>query len=412
MLAKLFSSLRNRRYRRYFLGQAISIAGTWMQRVAQAWLVYRLTDSSFMLGLVSFAGLAPVLLLGLPAGMLLDYLSRRRLLILTQALAMIHALALAFLVFTGRATVWNVLILAVVLGVLHAVELPARHAFLAELVPRADLANAIALNSTAFNTARFAGPALAGWLVGLLNEGLVFLINAVTFALMVWVLLTSRPSVVTKVRNPPPSMRRLFEGLAYARRDKVMAPALWLLAAVALLGTAHVVLMPVFSNEVFGGGPELLGLLLSAAGAGALAAALRLAYLGGIQSIARHIGIAALAGGLIMVVFSRTEHAWGAFPVLFVLGYTLTTVVASVNTLIQLRVPDHLRGRVMALFSVLFIGLTSLGNLMAGSIASILGAPNALLVHGALCLLCGIIYFRCCGSDTDHVEEDAPVKRS
>lgn len=392
MIADLFRSLRHRNFRLYFAGQLVSITGTWMQNVAQAWLVYRLTDSSAMLGIVAFSGLAPILLLGLPAGLLADRISRRRLLLGAQFIAMLQAFTLAALTLGGKIQVWQVVVLALVLGVVHAAEMPTRHAFLAELVPRGDLPNAVALNSSLFNIARFLGPAAAGWLVAIASEGLVFLINGGSFAAVVLVLLTIR--VGENIRPGGSKWLGFIDGLRFAWRTPALRRGLLLLTFLSLGGTAYSVLMPLFADRIFGGGAETLGHLLGTAGGGALLAALRLAYLGGRQPLEHDIAAATLVAGMGMLSLSFIEQLWLAFPVLMVLGFCLTTVVASIVTLLQLNTPRELRGRVMSLFSVLFIGVTSVGNLMAGLIAEQAGVAATVALFGLTSLTAGITYRR------------------
>ena len=390
MLGLLFHSLKTRDYRIYYFVQLISITGTWMQNVAQAWLVYRLSHSSVQLGLVAFAGLAPVLLLGLLGGVLADRYPRKTLLITAQTLAMAQALTLAALTLSGWVQTWHIIALALVLGIVHALEMPTRHSFIAQLVPREDLPNAIALNSSIFNTARFIGPAVAGWLVALIGEGPVFVINAITFVMVLLGLMMIQAHPAPHDSQTP--RPRLSDALDYARHQPRIRAALLLLALVSLVATAYSVLMPILSHEVYHGGAETLGNLLGAAGLGALTAALRLAYLSGRQRLDVHIGNAAIAAGVGMLAFSMSHWLWMALPVLLLIGFSLTTFIASVNTLIQMLVPDTLRGRVMALFSVLFIGLTSLSNLSAGFVADRIGAPHTVMLFGAITLLVGGIY--------------------
>jgi MFS family permease len=396
MLANLFRSLRHHNFRLYFAGQLVSITGTWMQNVAQAWLVYRLTDSSAMLGLVAFSGLAPILLLGLPAGMIADRISRRRLLLGAQAIAMLQAFTLAALTFAGEIQVWEVIVLALVLGVVHALEMPTRHAFLAELVPREDLPNAVALNSSLFNIARFLGPAAAGWLVAVSGEGLVFLINGGSFAAVVLVLLAIR--IGEDIRPGGSKWLDFIDGLRFAWHTPTLRRGLLLLTFLSLGGTAYSVLMPIFADRVFGGGAETLGHLLGTAGGGALLAALRLAYLGGRQPLEHDIAIATVVAGFGMLSLSLIGQLWLALPVLLVLGFCLTTVIASIVTLLQLNTPRELRGRVMSLFSVLFIGVTSVGNLMAGFIAEQAGVAFTVALFGLTSLAAGAGYRRGIGA--------------
>lgn len=391
---RILRSLRHRNYRLYYLGQLVSMHGTWMQSVAQAWLVYRLTQSSFMLGLVSFVTLLPMLLLGLLGGVVADRLPRRRLLITAHALAMVQALVLGVLTLKGWIQVWQILLLAFWLGLVQAFETPARHSFVSEMVPREDLANAIALNSSVFNIARFLGPAIAGWLIALVGEGPMFLLNGVSFLAVIIGLLrmnlpeTARPALKGSTAG------HLGEGLRYAWSHATIRPALLMVALVSLAGASYLVLMPVLAKEVFGGGPETLGILYGAAGAGALVGALRLAHRAGVLGLERVIGSAGVIAGLALLVLSAAKGLWLALPTLAVAGFALTTLVASSNTFIQMLVPDALRGRLMALFSVVFLGLAPIGSLTAGSLAHALGAPATVGVFGLLCLVGAAVFLQ------------------
>lgn len=392
MLSHLFRSLRHPQFRLFYFGQLISITGTWMQNMAQAWLVYRLSHSTLLLGVVAFAAMLPVLLFGLAGGMLADRLPRRSLLIAAQLVAMAQALLLALLVFGGWVETWHVVVLAFVLGLVHAVEMPSRHSFLAELVPAADLPNAIALNSSIFNLARFAGPAIAGALVAAWGEGPVFLLNALSFLAVLWGLLhlTAGRSAASEAAQS--QWRRLREGLDYAWDNRPIRAALFLLTVGSLTAPAYTVLMPVFAHQVYGGGAGQLGLLLGTAGVGALLAAMRLAWLGGRQHLSHNIALAALAAGIGMLLFANITTLPYALPLLVLLGFAVTTMATSINTLIQMQVPNQLRGRIMALFAVLFIGITSLGNLLAGYTATHLGVVLTVMLAGTICAGAGAVY--------------------
>jgi MFS family permease len=393
MLSHLFRSLRHRQFRLFYFGQLISITGTWMQNMAQAWLVYRLSHSTLLLGVVAFAAMFPVLLFGLAGGMLADRLPRRSLLITAQLVAMTQALLLALLVFAGWVETWHVVVLAFVLGLVHAVEMPSRHSFLAELVPTQDLPNAIALNSSIFNLARFAGPAIAGVLVAAYGEGPVFLLNAVSFLAVLWGLLHLSAGRVAASEAAQNQWRRLREGLDYAWENRPIRAALLLLTVGSLTAPTYTVLMPVFAHQMFAGGAGQLGLLLGTAGAGALLAAMRLAWLGGQQHLRQNIAIAALTAGVGMVLFAHTTALLFALPLLVMLGFAITTMATSINTLIQMQVPNQLRGRIMALFAVLFIGITSLGNLMAGYTAGHIGVTMTVTLAGMICMAAGATYY-------------------
>jgi MFS family permease len=391
-MPRLFSALRHRDFRLYFTGQLVSLHGTWMQQLAQAWLVYRLTESSFMLGLTAFLGTLPVLLFGLWGGVVADRLPKRRLFMTAQGIAMVQALVLAVLVLSGLIQVWHVIVLALLHGLVNAFEMPARHSFIASLVPREGLANAIALNSGVFNVSRFLAPAVAGWLVLWAGEGVVFLINALSYSAVLYAV--SRMSASAGQVGERGGKPRLREGLVFAWNHRQVRAAMLLVALVAVCGTSYVVLMPVFVREVLASGANSLGMLLSSAGLGALSGALLLAYRSREEGLTHLIGIAGMVAGLGLLIFSRMEQYGLALLVLPLVGFGLTTVVAGANTFVQMNVPDRMRGRVMALYSVVFIGHTPIGNLLAGTAGEWFGAPTALLVFGGLLLVGAGIFLR------------------
>ncbi len=395
MLSNLYSSLAHRNFRLYFIGQVISVTGTWMQNVAQAWLVYRLSHSSFMLGLVAFAGLVPVLLLGLHGGLIADRFPRRKILIIVHVLAMVISFFLAYLVNVKAATPLLLVIFSLLLGTLHALEMPTRHAFVAELVPREQLPNAVALSSSVFNLARFVGPGIAALLFSHFNESLIFSLNGLSFLIMLLILFMISPSLQNPTADHQSSAQRLLEGFRYAWKVTEIRYALLLLGTISLVSTAHSVLMPVFSREVFNGEAKTFSALIGSTGVGAFIAAMRLAYLSESSHLPVRIRNAVVIAGIAMLIFPLQHHVTPAFFILALLGFALTTTVATINTLIQLNVPDHLRGRVMALFSVLFIGLTSLGNLAAGLLGEKIGAPYTVTLYGTICLIAGLGYSLC-----------------
>jgi MFS family permease len=381
MLTRAF---RHRNFRLYFLGQLLSLHGTWMQSVAQAWLVYRLTDSSFMLGLVSFLHLAPVLLLGLFGGAVADRYSRFRLFSVTQSLSMLQAFVLAALTLSGHVQVAHILILATLLGVIHVFEIPARHALMAGLVERAELPNAIALNSGLFNMARFVGPTIAGALIAAFGEGPVFVVNGLSFLAVLLALSAMRPRPAMHVR--PADAGGMLAGLRFAWRQPPLRYAFGLVALISLAGTPYLVLMPVFAREVFGGDAQQLGLLVGAVGFGALLAALRLAQREKSAGLERVIVVSGVLAGSGLLLFSQVGSFALALATLPLVGFAITTLVAATNTFLQLEAEDGLRGRLMSLFSTVFLGFSPLGNLAAGAAAQHVGAPFTVTVCAALCL--------------------------
>lgn len=388
----IFRSLRHPNYRRYYLGQLVSLNGTWMQNVAQAWLVYRLTESSFMLGLVAFCSLVPVLVLSLYGGVLADRADRWRLLVGAHALGMAQALVLAALTLSGVVAPWHIIVLALILGSVHALEMPARHSFIAEMVPREDLPNAIALNSSAFNVARFAGPALAGWLVALVGEGWVFALNALSFVAILWALASMQRVVRAPVHGHGSVWSRIREAVGFAGTDATVRAGLLMVALMSLVAASITVLMPVFAREVFGGGAEVLGVLLGAMGAGSLFGAIRLAQRASAEGLERVIGTAGVVASAALAVFSWITDVGLGLPLLIVIGFCQTTLVAAINTLIQLQVPDALRGRTMSLFSMIFIGLMPVGSLTAGTLGQYLDVTTTSRLFAALGIVGSAIF--------------------
>ncbi len=373
--ARLARALGHRDFRLYALGQLFSLTGTWMQSVAQAWLVYRLTGSGTMLGLVGAAGLLPVLLLGLAGGALADRWPRRRLFAATQLAAGLLAAGLAALTLAGLVRAWHVLAAALALGVVHAVEIPTRHALIGSLVPRPLLPNAVGLSSALFNLARFMGPALAGVLVARWGEGPVFALNAASYLVVLAAVAAMSPAA----DGPARGRARAREGaLAYVARTPPVRTALLVLAAGSLGGGAYTVLLPVIADRVLGGGAGTLGALMAAAGAGALAGALVLAARQGPEGLARRARLAAggVAVGLVLLTVAR--HPAGAGAATAFLGFCTTSLIASTNACLQVRLPDHLRGRVMALAATTFMGALAVGQLAAGVAGDALGVAPTL----------------------------------
>ncbi|GFK93616.1 Enterobactin exporter EntS [Fundidesulfovibrio magnetotacticus] len=382
----LSRSLRHRDYRLFFTGQLISLVGTWMQQVAQGWLVYRLTGSSLSLGLVGFAGQFPVFLFSLLGGVAADRFDRRALLVWTQAASMVQAGLMAWLAFSGRAEVWQVLCLAFFLGTVNAVDVPTRQSFMVELVGLEDLHNAIALNSSLFNTARIVGPSVAGFLLAAVGEGWCFTLNALSFLAVIACLLR-----MTSRRKPAPEAggsvwERLREGLAFAWGEARVRLVLCLVTAASVTGVSYVVLMPVFARDVLGGGPGNLGLLMASAGAGSLAAALTLAARGRGRGVGRFAYFGMTGLGASLALFANSESFALSAALLVPVGYCTIASMASCNTILQLLSPDRLRGRVMALYSMMFLGMAPFGALLAGSLAQLLGAPAAVTACGLTCL--------------------------
>jgi MFS family permease len=382
-------SLRQRDLRLFFGGQVVSLAGTWMQSVAQSWLVWRLTRSSEMLGLVGFLGQVPVFVFGIWAGSIADRLPRRKVVLVTQTNAIVQATLLAALTLTGAVRPWHVVVLAGMLGMTYAFEIPARQALLADLAGE-DMPNAIALNSSIVNAARVVGPALAGGLVAAVGEGWCFALNALSFAGTYAALLVMRPPPQPRVTGG--HRAHLLEGLAYAGRTTHVRALLALLATSSLFAMPYQTLLPAFSTEVLGGDARLYGILLACAGAGALIAAVGLLVRRGLTGLGRRVawGATALACGLLAASASRS--AWLVAGALVLAGWGFITQMAGTMTLLQGLAPPELRGRVMGLFSTLFVGVSPFGALGAGLAASRLGTPHTLALGAGVVLLASLAF--------------------
>jgi MFS family permease len=377
-------SLAKRDLRLFFGGQAVSLAGTWMQSVAQSWLVWRLTRSTQMLGLVNFLGSAPVFLFGIWAGSLADRHPRRRVVLATQTNAIVQATLLAALTLTGVVRPWHVLVLAAMLGMTYAFEIPARQALLADIAGD-DFPNAIALNSSIVNAARVVGPSLAGLVVASVGEGWAFALNAASFVGTYWALLVMRPPP-----QPPPTKghrAHLLEGLAYAGRTSHVRALLALLAFSSFFAMPYQTLLPALASDVLHGGPRLYGVLLACAGAGALVGAVGLLLRKGLRGLGRRVGLGATLLGLGVSGLGLSRHPALSAAALAVAGFGFITQMAGTMTLLQGLAPNELRGRVMGMFSTLFVGVTPFGSLAAGFGASHLGAARTLQVGGAVVVL-------------------------
>jgi MFS family permease len=384
-------SLRRRNYRLYFVGQLISLIGSWMQTTAQQWLVYRLTGSEFSLGAVTFATFIPVLVLSLVMGVIVDRVERRRLLLITQTLFALTAAALAALTLTGVIEYWHIILLALVNGIGNALDMPARQAFNIDLVEKDDVLNAIALNSSAFNGARIIGPAIGGAVVAIVGEGPAFGLNAVSFLGVIGALLMMRMPPFTPPERRGSGLHELREGLAYLVRNRTVLGLVSMVAAFNLVGFPYVVLLPVFAGEVLGTGATGLGQLLAAQGVGALVGGLGLAFLGDRQAKGPMILVnrALLPAGILLVGLSRTMPL--SMLGLALGGYAQINQLAMTNTLIQLAVPDELRGRVVSTFTWALGGFWPLGSLLTGWMAERIGSAVTVVALAGVSALIALI---------------------
>ncbi|HEY1403587.1 MAG TPA: MFS transporter [Pyrinomonadaceae bacterium] len=385
-------SLGHKNYRLFYGGQLVSLTGTWMQIVAQSWLVYRLTGSAATLGFVAFAGQIPGFLLAPFGGAVADSFSRHRILITTQTLAMLLAFALAFLTLTGSVAVWHVYVLAALLGIVNAFDIPSRQAFVADLVGREDLVNAIALNSSMINGARLVGPAMAGLLVATIGEGWCFFVNGVSYVAVIAGL--SRMRVERQVMNAErrSPIRRVIEGFSFVGRTGPIRALIILLGLVSLFGMPYTMLMPVFADRILHVGAGGLGMLLGAAGVGALGAALLLVSRRGVRGMGRWVAFSSAGFGGSLMLFSQLQDFRLAVAVLVLVGFSMIIQIASSNTLIQAMSPDELRGRVMAVYSMMFLGMAPIGALLAGWLAERVGAANTVALGGAGCIVSALIF--------------------
>jgi MFS family permease len=385
-------ALRARNYRLFVSGQFVSLIGTWMQTVAQSWLVYRLTGSAAMLGLIGFAGQIPVFVLAPLGGVIADRLNRHRILVLTQTTMMVLALTLAILTLMGTVKVWQIFVLASLLGIANAFDIPARQAFIVQMVGSEDLVNAIALNSSMVNGARMVGPAVAGIVVAEVGEGWCFLLNGLSYIAVITALLRME---ITRTANSSATVSAwdsVVEGFSFAWQTTPVRALLLLLGLVSLMGMPYSVLMPIFADRVLGGGPHAYGLLMSCAGVGALLGAASLTSRKSVRGLGRWVAASATGFGVALIVFSFSRVLWLSAVVLVPAGFCMMVEMAASNTLIQSMVPDRLRGRVMAVYSMMFMGMAPLGALMAGALAQPLGAPTTVAIGGMACIVGGLTF--------------------
>ena len=387
-------ALGHRNYRLFFAGQSVSLVGTWLSRVATAWLVYRLTGSALLLGLVGFCGQIPTFLLAPFAGVLVDRWNRHRLLVVTQVLAMLQSFALAALALSGVIAVWHVAALSMFQGLINAFDMPARQSFIVEMVEdRADLPNAIALNSSMFNGARLLGPSVAGALIALVGEGGCFLIDGISYLAVIASLLAMRITPRLREHQHKHVLTELKEGFDYAFRFPPIRALLGLLALVSLMGMPFTVLMPVMASQVLGGGADTLGFLMAASGLGALAGAMFLASRGSVRGLGRVIVRTAVLFGAGLLAFSASRHLALSLAAMVVCGFGMMVTTAACNTVMQTIVEERMRGRLMSFYAMAFMGTAPFGSLMAGTVATHLGAPTTIAIGGGACML-GAAWFR------------------
>jgi MFS family permease len=395
-LAYGWRALRHRNFRLFFGGQSISLIGTWMTRIAMSWLVYRLTGSALMLGLIGFFGQIPTFLLAPFAGVWVDRLDRRKVLVWTQVLAAVQSLILAALTLAKVITIHEILALSIFQGLINAFDMPGRQTFLIEMVEdRGDLGNAIAINSSMVNAARLLGPSIAGLIIAGVGEGYCFLIDGISYLAVIASLLLMRmkPAAVAVARGPRPSMLvQLREGWNFVTAFVPIRCILLLFAVCSLMGMPFTVLMPVFASKVLHGGPHTLGFLMGAAGSGALVAALSLAFRKSVVGLTRVIPAAAAIFGAGLILFGLSHVLWLSLIMMLFVGYGMMQGMAASNTIIQTLVQENMRGRVMSYDTMAFVGMAPFGSLLAGGLAHVFGAPHAVLFTGSCCIA-GAVWF-------------------
>jgi MFS family permease len=392
-LKSTFRSLKYYNFRLFFGGQSISLIGTWMQRIAMPWLVYDISHSVILLGVVGFAGQIPTFLLASFGGVITDRWNRYHILIVTQILAMIQALLMALLFYTGVLQVWHIIILSIFLGCINAIDTPVRQSFLIEMVEnKEDLPNAIALNSSMANGARLLGPSIAGVLIALIGEGACFLINGLSYIVVIISLLNMK--IIPRKINPVHKhiFREMKEGFSYTFGFPPLKYVILLLALISLWGMPYTVLMPVFTKIIFHGGPHVFGFLMGAAGLGALLGAIYLASRKTILGLEKLIPFSSALFGGGLIAFSMSRLLWLSLILIAIAGLGMMLQMASSNTIIQTVADDNMRGRVMSFYTMAFMGMTPFGSLLAGSFAKAFGAPITLEIGGIVCIA-GAIYF-------------------
>lgn len=390
-MSRLTRALQHRNYRLFFAGQSVSLVGTWVTRIATSWLVYRLTGSELLLGITGFAGQIPLLLLAPFAGVLADRWNRHRILVWTQVLSALQSLALAVLALTGTITVLHVIVLQVVQGVINAFDTPARQAFVVEMVEdRADVANAIALNSSMFNGSRIIGPSIGGIIIAAVGEGWCFMIDAISYVAVILSLLAMRLPARAQHVERAHVLAELRSGVGYVFGFAPVRELLLNVALVGTLGMPYAVLMPVFAAKVLHGGANTQGLLMTAAGVGALLGTVYLASRHTVVGLGKVIIAATMLLSAGLIVFSFSHTLWLSMAVLPFIGAGMMLQAASANTILQTIVDEHLRGRVMAFYSVAVMGTMPIGSLIAGIVAEHIGAPRTILIGATGCVLSGL----------------------
>jgi MFS family permease len=387
-----FRALKHRNFQLFIAGQLISLIGTWMQTMAQQWLVYRLTGSVALLGLFGFLNQVPMLFLAWMGGYVGDRYNRHRGVIVTQTCSMILAFLLAGLTLTGRIQVWHLIAIAFLVGIVNAFDVPIRQAFFVHMVGKEDLPNAIALNSSIFNGARVVGPAIAGLAIAWIGEGWCFFVNGVSFIAVLIALLMMRLERTPVAKSSESPLRSFVQGFRFAMSDLPIRSALLLLCVLSMFGLQYSVFLPIYAHDILHGGAKALGLLMSAAGVGAVLGALQFAARTEYTGMAKWIGATCTVCAIGLMAMSRATSFSLCAVLLFMVGFAATSQMAATNTIIQRRSPDALRSRLMAVYATMFMGVQPIGALIAGGVAKRIGTPHTLLLFGALVLAACVIF--------------------
>jgi MFS family permease len=408
-LSRRFRALKHRNFQLFIIGQLISLIGTWMQTTAQQWLVYKLTGSVALLGVFGFASQVPMLLLAWMGGYVGDRYNRHRGVIVTQSLSMILAFVLAALTLTHLIREWHLIVIALLVGIVNAFDVPIRQSFFVHMVGKEDLPNAIALNSSIFNGARVVGPAIAGFAIVLVGEGWCFFLNGVSFIAVLVALLMMR--IEPFVKRPPDEspVRSFVQGFRFAMHDVSIRSSLLILCVLSMFGLQYSVFLPIYAHDILHGEAGTLGLLMSAAGVGAFLGALQFAARTNYAGLARWIASTCTVCAVGLIIMSHATAFWLCATVLFVVGFAATSQMAATNTIIQERVPDELRSRLMAVYATMFMGVQPIGALLAGGVAKRMGTPNTVLLFGSLVLVGSLFFIWRVAIRTGRAEVEAAV---
>jgi MFS family permease len=387
-----FRALKHRNFQLFIAGQLVSLIGTWMQTTAQLWLVYRLTGSAALLGVFGFANQIPMLVLASVGGYVGDRYSRHRGVMATQTFSMLLAFLLAGLTLTNVVHVWHLIAITLLVGIVNAFDVPIRQAFFVQMVGKEDLPNAIALNSSIFNGARVVGPAIAGFAIAWVGEGWCFFLNGLSFLAVIFALMAMKIEPQERKDSGESPLQNLLQGFRFAMKDRPIRSTLLLISMLSVFGLQYSVFMPIFAEDVLHSGARGLGFLMSAAGVGAVLGALQFAARTAYKGLAKWIAAMSVICSVCLLIFSQSKSFSLSIVVLFIVGFAATSQMAATNTTVQNRSPDALRGRLMAVYATMFMGVQPIGALLAGGIAKRLGAPVTLAIFGAICLLGSLIF--------------------